>query len=184
MNFPHILRMECNFSHALWSLERRFLTIEDAEDSAAGYLQRMCFVELSAECRWHWERESDGVNVQKKPRGQEEKQRKCKRKKHVVDSLHKPGIIYVLFHVRFNHILLLEVGLNKLVTPAPHMAHPHMRIAHIHTHTARHEASCTCVPLVLSITKTALCLFSHIPSINLIAIWMRQLILIKAHRGC
>ena len=30
--------------------ERRFLTMEDAEDSAAGPPQRMCFVKLSAEC--------------------------------------------------------------------------------------------------------------------------------------
>ena len=39
----------------------------------------------------HWERESNEVNVQKKPRRQEENQIKCKRKKHVVERLHKPS---------------------------------------------------------------------------------------------
>ena len=34
----------------------------------------------------HWERESNEVNVQKKPRRQEEKQIKCKIEKHVVES--------------------------------------------------------------------------------------------------
>ena len=47
-------------------------------------------------------RESNKVNVQKKPRGQEENKRKCKGRKHIVESLHKPGINYAHFHVRFN----------------------------------------------------------------------------------
>ena len=48
----------------------------------------------------HWE--SNEVNVQKKPRGKEENTRKCKGRNHVVESLHKPGINYARFHVRFN----------------------------------------------------------------------------------
>ena len=36
-------------------------------------------------------------------RRQEENKRKCKRKKHVVESLHKPGINFFHFNVRFNH---------------------------------------------------------------------------------
>ena len=48
------------------------------------------------------EKATNKVNVQKKPRGQEENERKCKRKKHVVESLHQPGINYAHSHVRFN----------------------------------------------------------------------------------
>ena len=48
------------------------------------------------------EKATNKVNVQKKPRGQEENERKCKRKKHTVESLHQPGINYAHFHVRFN----------------------------------------------------------------------------------
>ena len=41
-------------------------------------------------------------------------QEKLQRKKHVVESLHKPGIKYAHFHVRFNWVLRTEL----LVTPA------------------------------------------------------------------
>ena len=84
---------------------------------------------LSAERSWHWrhwERENTEVNVEKKPRRQEENERKCKRRKHVVKSLHKPGINYADFHVQFNH--------------SPSWAHSHGM--------AWHEASCACVLLV------------------------------------
>ena len=71
----------------------RFLTMEDAEDSTAGPPQRTCFAELSAECSRRLatlRRESNKVNVQKEPKRQEEIQLKWK-KKHIVESLHKPG---------------------------------------------------------------------------------------------
>ena len=42
-------------------------------------------------------------------RKQEENERKCKRKKHVVESLHKPGINFL-----FDSTVVLELGLNYL----------------------------------------------------------------------
>ena len=85
---------ETHVSHAL--------TMEDREELFTA--QRTAWVVLhnvrvlrsrvlNAADGWrHWERESNKVNVQKKPRRQKENQIKCKRKKHVVESLHKPGI--------------------------------------------------------------------------------------------
>jgi len=78
---------------------------------------------LNAANSWqHWERESNEVNVQKKPRRQKENKRNCKRKKHM-ESLQKPGVNFAHFHVQFNYSFEL-------------------------TCTARHEASCTCLLLV------------------------------------
>ena len=59
------------------------ITMEDAENSAAGPPQHTCLQSrvLNAANSWqHWERESRKVNVQKTPRGQEENKRKWKKK--------------------------------------------------------------------------------------------------------
>ena len=66
--------------------ELRFLTMEDGEDSGAGPPQLTCFVELSAE------------RIRRLAMLRKRKQVR----KHVVESLHKPGINYAHFHVRFN----------------------------------------------------------------------------------
>ena len=86
---------------------------------------------LNAADGWrHWERESNGVNVQKMPKGQEENQIKCKSRKHVVESLYKPGINYTHFHVRFN---CSPWAWTKYLL---HMAHPCAQCAHTHSHGA------------------------------------------------
>ena len=80
--------------------ERRFLTMEDEEDSVAGPPQRTCFAELSAERR-RWlatlmrkqqsQCTKEAMRARRKPD-------KVQKKKYVVESLHKPDIH---FHVRF-----------------------------------------------------------------------------------
>ena len=89
---------------------------------------------LNAADGWrHWERESSKIYEQKQPKQQEENERKCKRKKHVVESLHKPDINYAHFHFRFNH------------SPRARCMHN----AHICTCTVQRKASCTCILLVI-----------------------------------
>ena len=84
--------------------ERRFLTVEDGEDSAAGPPQRTCFVESSAErSRWLATLRKNKQRSQcTKAKRANENKRNCKGRKHVVESLHKAGINYARFHVRFN----------------------------------------------------------------------------------
>ena len=55
--------------------------------------------ESSTECsqRLAAFRKRKQVNVQWKLRGQEENKRKCKRRKHAVESLLKPGVNYAHF---------------------------------------------------------------------------------------
>ena len=116
--------------------EQRFLTMEDVEDSATHPPQRMCFAESSAECSWRLAtlRKRKQQNLwTKKRKQQEENERKCKRKKHVVESLHKPDINYAHFHFRFNHSPWARC----------------VRNVHICTRTVQREASCTCILLVI-----------------------------------
>ena len=87
------------------------------------------------------EKEKAMKSMYKRSQMQEGKreQEKLQRKKHVVESLHKPGIKYAHFHVRFNRVLQTEL----LVTPAPFGPS---------ACTARREASCACVFLVIFCT--------------------------------
>ena len=84
--------------------ERRFLTIEDGKDSAAAPPQRICFVELSAE-RSQWLATLSKIKQQSQ-RTKEAKSKRAKKNKrnwkHIVESLHKPGINHARFHVRFD----------------------------------------------------------------------------------
>ena len=84
--------------------ERRFLTMEDGEDSAAAPPQRTCFVESSAERsqRLATLRNRMQCTKEAKSKKAKENKRNCKGRKHVVESLHKPGIKDGRFHVQFN----------------------------------------------------------------------------------
>ena len=69
--------------------------MEDAEDSAAGPPQRTCFAELGFKTQptvGNTEKEKATKSMFEKSQmhGQENK-RKCKRRKHVGQSFHKPG---------------------------------------------------------------------------------------------
>ena len=80
----------------------RFLAMEDREDSAAGPSQRTYLAESSAETSA--ERSQQLVTLTKKGkrslhrRSQESKKRtkkkKFKSRKHILESLHKPGIVF------------------------------------------------------------------------------------------
>ena len=84
--------------------ERHFLTMEDREDSAAAPPQCTCFVESSAERsqRLAMLRNRMQCTKEVKSKKAKENKRNCKGRKHVVESLHKPGIKDARFHVRFN----------------------------------------------------------------------------------
>ena len=85
--------------------EQCFLTMEDGEDSAAAPPQHTCFVELSAERsrRLVTLRNRMQCTKEAKSKKANENKRNCKGRKHVVESLLKPGVKDARFHVRFNH---------------------------------------------------------------------------------
>ena len=84
--------------------ERHFLTMEDGEDSAAAPPQRTCFVESSAERSQRLATLRNRMQCTKEAKSKKAKEKKgnCKGRKHVVESLHKPGIKDARFHVQFN----------------------------------------------------------------------------------
>ena len=87
--------------------ERRFLTTEDGEDSAAGSSQRTCFVESSTEliqrlATLRKRKQRSQCTKEAKSKRAKENKKNFKGRKHVVESLHKQGINYARFHVRFN----------------------------------------------------------------------------------
>ena len=80
--------------------EWRFLTMEDGQDNTAGPPQPMCFAESSTErsrrlAALRKRKQQSQCTVEAK-RARRSK-RKCKRRKHAVESLHKPGINYAHF---------------------------------------------------------------------------------------
>ena len=92
----HLHSCACSGTHASRALtmevedrkKRCFLTMEDAEDSAAGPLQRTC-AESSVECSRRLatlRKRKQQSQCTKEAKRAEENERKCKRKKHVVES--------------------------------------------------------------------------------------------------
>ena len=80
--------------------ERRFLTMKGEEDSASGPPRGTCFAESSGTQPTVGDTEKEKATksmYNRSQRGQEENKRKCKRRKRVVESLHKPGINYTHF---------------------------------------------------------------------------------------
>ena len=134
--------------------------MEDTEDSVASPPQRTCFAESSAErsrvlngveC---WTQPTVGDTEKGKQRSlwtekakeaREREKVQKKKKKHVVDSLHRYKFKKTLHNVFFFFFFLFSVArFNR----SPWARSIRMRNAHIRTRTARRKASCACVLLV------------------------------------
>ena len=110
--------------------ERRFLTMEDGEDSVAGPPQRTCFVELSAECSRRL------ATLRKtKQRSQCTKEAKRARREHTKEESTLWRVftsqVQIMLTFMFDSTVALRTKL--FVTPAPLGPSVHIR-----TGTARH----------------------------------------------